>query len=94
MSTVNTAQGHAEDLNEPAFPIRGGVQDYQFGGMSLRDYFAAKAMAAIILNEGDWATHQLRAEFAYGQADAMLAARTTGARATIGGLSSDPSKEK
>lgn len=44
MSTVNTAQGHAEDLNEPAFPIRGGVQDYQFGGMSLRDYFAAKVI--------------------------------------------------
>lgn len=31
-----------EDLNEPAFPIKGGYSEHQFGGMSLRDYFAAK----------------------------------------------------
>lgn len=50
-------------------------------GMSLRDYFAAKALAAMIgheskdhTNRGKWAVPTL-AKFAYEYADAMLAAR-------------------
>ena len=50
----------------------------RLGGMTLRDYFAAKAMAAMIINPGDWgnAGNDERARFAYYQADAMLKART------------------
>lgn len=70
----------------PAFPesygdIRnqcnsGGVS----GGMSLRDFFAAKAMAADIAGVGnDWMATISQAEStakrAYAMADAMLAAR-------------------
>lgn len=80
------------DNGGPAFPevtttyVRDGAQDTQYvhseGGMSLRDYFAAKAM------QGMWASDQpgwhcsgtpdamqKRAEAAYEMADAMLAAR-------------------
>ena len=66
----------------PAFP--GAVMDLDKtwtaeecgqGGMSLRDYFAAKAMAALLL--GDGTTHfDSRAKEAYEVADAMLKART------------------
>ena len=46
-------------------------------GMSLRDYFAAKAMQGFNHNPryDDW-THDAVAEIAYGQADAMLAAQS------------------
>jgi hypothetical protein len=66
--------------DEPAFPIRGAIQDHQFQGMTLRDYFAAKAMYSLIAgavrghidygNEGDVARR------AFEFADAMLKART------------------
>jgi hypothetical protein len=52
-------------------------------GMSLRDYFAAKAMAGLIVNttpdlaKGVSASHIAKA--AYDLADAMLIARATGA---------------
>lgn len=77
----------------PAFPVDG---EYRVNGvlagtcgMTLRDYFAAKAMAALIENRawvqslwsqrpdgsfGDFAT-QTTAESAYAFADAMLAER-------------------
>lgn len=78
----------------PAFPVSTMVEErtagyghqdgpatYQFGGMTLRDYFAAKAMAAMIgtaaipclvgLKGGEPQT----AEAAYKIADAMLKAR-------------------
>ena len=46
-------------------------------GMSLRDYFAAKAMQAAATNPtgADGFTFEQRAEWAYLQADAMLKAR-------------------
>ena len=46
-------------------------------GMSLRDYFAAKAMAAAATNPkgADGFTFEQRAEWAYQQADAMLEVR-------------------
>ena len=40
-------------LNEPAFPIRGGLHEHQFVGASLREYFAAKAMHALV-TEPPW----------------------------------------
>ena len=75
--------------DEPAFPIfpdTGGGHAATFQGMSLRDYFAAKAMQ-VLMTETDginddnpgaprWQSSEV-AELAYEQADAMLAARNT-----------------
>ena len=61
--------------NPPAFPI----PDFDEQGMTLRDYFAAKAMQGLFASdtcdwnqEGDW---EERARTAYEMADAMLKAR-------------------
>jgi hypothetical protein len=82
--------------NPPAFPIQGhstrngqGFQLVMSDGMTLRDYFAAKAMQAFItlheeaLNRDgacyDWSesgsSSEIVSEQAYGVADAMLKAR-------------------
>jgi len=55
----------------PAFPYESSTRD----GMSLRDYFAAKAMQGRLAVPGavDFAYD---AEFAYQMADAMLAERS------------------
>lgn len=47
-------------------------------GMSLRDYFAAKAMAGIVANPDTWgeSTHDGLSVRAYAIADAMLRARS------------------
>lgn len=63
----------------PAFPtpISPDGPDW-LTGMTLRDYFAAKAMAGLILNEADQNIAEVEsalAELSYGIADAMLAAR-------------------
>ena len=75
----------------PAFPRAGsdeyGNETQPFDGMSLRDYFAAKAMAAFIIAAGPAhysviskgvnalnTAHAALAEGAYHMADAMLAA--------------------
>ena len=66
-----------------AFPVDeewdDGIQRRQFrtGGMTLRDYFAAKAMAAMMSqpeSAHDW-TDEKVAEWAYNAADAMLIRR-------------------
>jgi hypothetical protein len=65
----------------PAFPLHNhGAQTLglHFTGMTLRDYFAAKAMAALIVAhgpapQGGWPTYAERT--AYTIADAMLKAR-------------------
>ena len=70
----------------PAFPTKRRVQragyltdEYEpCGGMTLRDYFAAKAMQALIIAngpapQGGWPTYAERT--AYLVADAMLKAR-------------------
>ena len=78
------------DNGGPAFPIPGDVgnlEDWKHG-MSLRDYFAAKAMNAVLANNGGavqansacgWSlcncTFSDVAEFSYQVADAMLAER-------------------
>lgn len=68
----------------PAFPSHEAAEsDYRNrisgGGMSLRDYFAAKAMQGMFASDtdewneqGDW---ESRAKSAYNMADAMLKAR-------------------
>ena len=50
---------------------------YSSGGMTLRDYFAARVMQGIYAaGEGNgWDQNKERAERAYRQADAMLKAR-------------------
>ena len=64
----------------PAFPVFPETQvghAAAFQGMTLRDYFAAKAMQAAATNPtgADGFTFEQRAEWAYAQADAMLKAR-------------------
>jgi hypothetical protein len=65
------------NTDEPAFP-----RDHQsdgHNGMSLRDYFAAKAMQAAISQmaeaDTDGLTFRERADWAYKQADAMMESR-------------------
>ena len=59
--------------NPPAFPTGTGITPYQ-SGMTLRDYFAAKAMQAII-SVHDNTTLEFVSGKAYQYADAMLKAR-------------------
>jgi len=64
------------NTGEPAFPSPrwegwGSPQE----GMTLRDYFAAKAMQGFAANLGPGATFETRANNAYQWADAMLKAR-------------------
>ena len=68
-------------LNEPAYPIRGGLHEHQFIGMSLRDYFAAKAMQGFLSSYQNGAVDcgfEYLADDAYDMADAMLKARAKG----------------
>lgn len=58
----------------PAFP----VPDLHNNGMTLRDYFAAKAMQGLLAQSQGAAlgsTVETAAEYAYAMADAMLKAR-------------------
>jgi hypothetical protein len=65
--------------NQPAFPQRderGDGSYIQYAGISIRDYFAAKAMQS--MSTGEWpnmGTYQEIAKRAYVLADAMLKAR-------------------
>ncbi|MDU9039959.1 hypothetical protein NHG97_14780 [Pseudomonas corrugata] len=67
----------------PAFPVTqdNDVRTNQSGGtgMTLRDYFAAKAMQALIegalASDADFPIRENTAGYAYAYADAMLAAR-------------------
>jgi hypothetical protein len=65
--------------NPPAFPVSGEWSQIKERGMTLRDYFAAKALQGIIASErlGDeeFATADMYARDAYRYADAMLKAR-------------------
>ena len=70
-----------KDTGGLAFPIIGPKHDVVEAGMSLRDYFAAKAMGAVVsglLSHGVTLTNKdgaLVAERAYELADAMIKAR-------------------
>ena len=60
--------------NPAAFPRPfSGTTQYAQDGMTLRDYFAAKAMQSLLSIEGG--TLEKDAEVAYKMADAMLKAR-------------------
>ena len=66
--------------NPPAFPVfpeTGGGHAAAFQGMTLRDYFAAKAMQGLIASNDDAAGDRIDEipEYAYAIADAMLKAR-------------------
>ncbi|HHW8957405.1 hypothetical protein [Morganella morganii] len=64
-------------VGESAFPVKTDMGDgsrIEGMGVSLRDYFAAKAMASVPLAL-DSNEQQLIANAAYAQADAMLRAR-------------------
>ena len=78
------------DNGGPAFPITAGQQVYATGA-TLRDWFAGQALIAMgtwfpsadygPVNWDDKAfVARLRADYAYKQADAMLAAREGGAQ--------------
>lgn len=64
-------------MNQPAFPTFNGMSDMQTQGMTLRDYFAAKAMQALLQNE-DWQGMDIEelTRYAYFIADEMLKARS------------------
>lgn len=66
----------------PAFPTTrelGDGSSIVTSGMTLRDYFAAKAMSAMACADADNGRfrdgHERTAQFAYDMADAMLAER-------------------
>jgi hypothetical protein len=61
------------DTGGPAFPAPAGVQHITEQGMTLRDYFAAKAMQALI-EKYDESPVEISLE-AYEFADAMLKQR-------------------
>lgn len=63
----------------PAFPCHPGIENPIYDGMTLRDYFAAKAMVALLAGKFP-ITKEIDAEqriavAAYQMADAMLGAR-------------------
>jgi hypothetical protein len=77
--------------NEPAFPhdekSAGGEHWYTHSGMTLRDWFAGQALAALISrpitdypDPSDLPTIEDHVEDAYDYADAMLAARQKGGK--------------
>jgi hypothetical protein len=60
--------------NPPAFPLSGDWSKIKDKGMTLRDYFAAKAMQGIVNNsDAFWAG---AAPLAYQYADAMMKERS------------------
>jgi hypothetical protein len=61
----------------PAFPslARDGNWQPHHDGMSLRDYFAAKAIQGLLANNANYGTDDGLARDAYEFADAMLRAR-------------------
>lgn len=71
----------AQDTGGWAFPCHGSMGEVAWEGMSLRDYFAAKAMTALVpLCSDDARDEGLSypehiAAVSYGMADAMLKAR-------------------
>ncbi len=64
----------------PAFPTENegqtGPHNYHYSGMSLRDYFAAKAMQGYISNANDFVDMENEiGKWSYEVADTMLKAR-------------------
>ena len=59
----------------PAFPIKEAPYSETFDGMSLRDYFAAKAMQGFMGSSWNNKTFESIATKAYQLSDAMMKAR-------------------
>lgn len=66
----------------PAFPVAGSEHNYPIEGMTLRDYFAAKALSGWLASYPESCTHPIVAgnadevaKHSYMLADAMLLAR-------------------
>lgn len=66
----------------PAFPVAGSEHNYPIDGMTLRDYFAAKALSGWLASYPESCTHPIVAgnadevaKHSYMLADAMLRAR-------------------
>ena len=66
----------------PAFPVAGSEHNYPIEGMTLRDYFAAKALSGWLASYPESCTHPILAgnadevaKHSYMLADAMLRAR-------------------
>ena len=84
MSEINTGGPAFPDWPESAFPstfhsISPEPHQVHRWGMTLRDYFAAKAMQGLIAQSAGTALGsrvEIAAEYAYAAADAMLAARS------------------
>ena len=77
---------YVQMTNAPAFPVsfKWGKELRQYNGMTLRDYFAAKAMQVILqsqyedgiyVGDADNDSEHMCARSAYIMADAMLKAR-------------------
>jgi hypothetical protein len=64
-----------KDTGGAAFPIVVGDGDQMTEGMTLRDYFAAKAVQGLLSDSNIAASTKEFAERAYEVADAMLKAR-------------------
>ena len=69
-----------KETGGPAFPLHAEIRpalDNEWCGMTLRDYFAARAMQAI-LSDGSWHGHTCKtaALESYEMADEMLKARS------------------
>lgn len=66
-----------QDYSGPAFPVNEEAVMRNCTGMSLRDFFAAKAMQAYVSSypRGEICAADLIARDAYDMADAMLLAR-------------------
>jgi len=64
-----------QDTGGPAFPAT-NHHGHKLEGMTMRDYFAAKAMQTLLLDDSyDFSDRNLIAQKAYAFADAMLEAR-------------------
>ena len=82
---LNTQGEEHMNTGGPAFPVHPNVNldlDKRWCGMTLRDYFAAKAMQGLISSIGEWSAGTPNLEFsdsvaidAYWIADSMLKAR-------------------
>lgn len=59
----------------PVFPVTEEQEQQGWDGISLRDYFAAKALQAIIIAHEDSTAMSADSAEAYAYADAMLKAR-------------------
>ncbi len=67
MSTIKTGGG--------AFPVQGGLGLQKSQGMTLRDYFAAKALQGMLVHDDANQDVDKAASWAYQFADAMIQER-------------------